>query len=231
MDLISCRNLLIYLGPDLQKRIFPLFHYALNPNGFLVLGQSETIAAYPDLFAVVNKSTRIYSKNTSLFLSHLPGASNLNLLKMAREGLAGELHSTIERVKKEGTAFKKEGLRIKQNGSFKQVSVEVIPLKTSSMSEPYFLILFGESSSSASHPVQGQSFPRGGMDVSKKSGLEEELTLTREELASTKIYMQSVIEEREAANEQLQSANEEILSSNEELQSLNEELYSANEEL
>jgi two-component system CheB/CheR fusion protein len=44
LDLISCRNLLIYLGADLQKSLMPLFHYALNPQGILFLGTSEGLA-------------------------------------------------------------------------------------------------------------------------------------------------------------------------------------------
>jgi len=63
LDLISCRNLLIYLNPASQKRIIPIFHYALNPAGFLLLGQSESVIAFPELFSVVNKKAKIYSKN------------------------------------------------------------------------------------------------------------------------------------------------------------------------
>lgn len=51
LDLISCRNLLIYLEPAMQKRVIPLFHYALNPSGFLSLGISESIGIFTDLFA------------------------------------------------------------------------------------------------------------------------------------------------------------------------------------
>ncbi len=61
VDLISCRNVLIYLGPDLQSRVAPIFHYALKPEGFLLLGSSETLAP-SDLFTVVNKNHRIYQK-------------------------------------------------------------------------------------------------------------------------------------------------------------------------
>ena len=50
MDLISCRNLLIYLEPSLQKKLFPVFHYALKPNGFLCLGASESIGSFTELF-------------------------------------------------------------------------------------------------------------------------------------------------------------------------------------
>ena len=50
VDLISCRNLLIYLSPPLQMRVLPSFHYALNTPGFLVLGSAETIGDQGDLF-------------------------------------------------------------------------------------------------------------------------------------------------------------------------------------
>jgi two-component system CheB/CheR fusion protein len=62
LDLISCRNVLIYLGPALQKRILPIFHYALKPTGFLLLGSSETIGAYADMFSVVDKKHKIFAK-------------------------------------------------------------------------------------------------------------------------------------------------------------------------
>ncbi len=62
VDLISCRNLLIYLAAPLQKRVIPTFHYALNPEGFLLLGASETIGNASDLFALVDRQHRIYRK-------------------------------------------------------------------------------------------------------------------------------------------------------------------------
>ena len=60
LDLVSCRNVLIYLS-SVQKNIIPLFHYALRSNGFLMLGASET-AAFPDLFSLVDPEHRIYAK-------------------------------------------------------------------------------------------------------------------------------------------------------------------------
>ncbi|MCY7324260.1 MAG: ATPase, partial [Phormidesmis sp. CAN_BIN36] len=62
LDLISCRNLLIYLGDSLQKRIMPIFHYSLKPTGFLLLGTSESTGQHSDLFASVDKKWRIYAK-------------------------------------------------------------------------------------------------------------------------------------------------------------------------
>ena len=62
LDLISCRNVLIYLGPALQKRLIPIFHYGLNPKGHLMLGSSETVGGFNDLFAPADKTSKIYSK-------------------------------------------------------------------------------------------------------------------------------------------------------------------------
>tara|TARA_R110002072_G_scaffold13163_2_gene55593 strand:- start:3446 stop:9706 length:6261 start_codon:yes stop_codon:yes gene_type:complete len=58
-DLICCRNLLIYLGPHLQKKLIPLFHFALRPNGFLFLGPSESISTHGDLFRSIDQRHRI----------------------------------------------------------------------------------------------------------------------------------------------------------------------------
>jgi two-component system CheB/CheR fusion protein len=62
IDLISCRNLLIYMGSELQQRVIPLFHYALNDEGFLFLGTSETIGAFASHFETVDKKWKLYQK-------------------------------------------------------------------------------------------------------------------------------------------------------------------------
>lgn len=62
LDFISCRNLLIYLNSDLQKKLFPIFHYALKPGGLLFIGPSETIGSFSDLFEVVDRKWKIYRR-------------------------------------------------------------------------------------------------------------------------------------------------------------------------
>src|SRR5437773_824936 len=62
LDLISCRNVMIYMSQVLQKRIIPLFHYALNPGGILFLGSSETVGGFGELFVPLDKKNRIYTK-------------------------------------------------------------------------------------------------------------------------------------------------------------------------
>ncbi len=66
LDLISCRNLLIYLQTALQKRIIPMFHFSLQPTGFLMLGVSETIGTFARLFDLVDKKYKIYCKKSPL---------------------------------------------------------------------------------------------------------------------------------------------------------------------
>ena len=62
LDLVSCRNLLIYLTPELQKKLLPLFHYSLNPGGVLFLGNAEAIGEFTHLFAPLDGKTRLYRR-------------------------------------------------------------------------------------------------------------------------------------------------------------------------
>ena len=62
LDLIVCRNLLIYLGSSLQRKLLPIFHYSLKPTGFLVLGDFETVGEFDNIFKLANKRLKIYSK-------------------------------------------------------------------------------------------------------------------------------------------------------------------------
>ncbi|HLE00410.1 MAG TPA: chemotaxis protein CheB [Bdellovibrionota bacterium] len=70
IDLISCRNLLIYFTATLQKQVIPIFHYALCPQGFLWMGRSETIGGFSNLFSLIDKQNKIYArKNAPIALS------------------------------------------------------------------------------------------------------------------------------------------------------------------
>ncbi|MBN1341902.1 MAG: PAS domain-containing protein [Phycisphaerae bacterium] len=79
LDLISCRNLLIYLDSDLQKRLVPMFHYALTPGGILLLGTSESIGGFSDLFSTIERKWKFYRRKES------PASSR------AAVGLAGRI--------------------------------------------------------------------------------------------------------------------------------------------
>ncbi len=60
LDLVCCRNVLIYLNSDLQRKLIPMFHYALNPGGMLFLGTSETIGSFGDLFETVDSKSKLF---------------------------------------------------------------------------------------------------------------------------------------------------------------------------
>lgn len=298
LDLISCRNVMIYLGTVLQKKLLQIFHYALKPDGLLMLGSSETIGGFSDLFALVDKKEKIYSKKpgrflpmfalattklpdeqrlrghqavrsgeelpvvpslykeadslmlsqyappgvlinddlrivqfrgiTSPFLAPSPGEASLDLLQMVREGLRLDLRNAIQKARKTNERVRKEGLLIEPGDHSRRVALDVIPFKATPSKERFFLIVFEEvATGGASGAVLGKRAGRG-------KGLRVEHSLAaqlRHELAATKEYLRTVLEEHDAGREELRSANEEIQSNNEELQSTNEELETAQEEL
>jgi len=62
MNVVVCRNLLIYMQSSLQKKVLPILHYALKPQGFLVLGSSESVTSFPDLFSAIDRKHKIYAR-------------------------------------------------------------------------------------------------------------------------------------------------------------------------
>jgi PAS domain S-box-containing protein len=97
LDLVSCRNLLIYFEPVLQKRVIPVFHYALRPGGFLWLGRSESPGGFSKLFTQIDKLHKIYSKTgtattlTIQFPIKTYPEEKQNFDKLPRDAALGEL--------------------------------------------------------------------------------------------------------------------------------------------
>ena len=157
--------------------------------------------------------------STGLFLEPAPGKASLNLLKMAKPGLAFELRNTIHKATKMGQSVKREGIELNINNIAYLVSIEVVPLR-SETEDKLFLVVFEQT-----------IVPQINQSKASSSEKEKIAHQLEEELKAVKEDMRSIIEEQEASNEELQSANEEIVSSNEELQSINEELETSKEEL
>ncbi|MDO8788383.1 MAG: chemotaxis protein CheB [Sulfuritalea sp.] len=65
LDILTCRNLLIYLGPELQKKLMPLFHYSLKPGGLLMLGSAESIGGFGDLFTPLEGKARLFWRSST----------------------------------------------------------------------------------------------------------------------------------------------------------------------
>ena len=105
MDLISCRNVLIYMDSVLQKQVMPIFHYALNPNGVLMLGSSEGIGGFSNLFEAVDKKHRIYSKKWVLGHTRFEFATNSFPAVAPERAVSGsergdtlDLHKELDRL-------------------------------------------------------------------------------------------------------------------------------------
>jgi two-component system, chemotaxis family, CheB/CheR fusion protein len=101
LDLISCRNVLIYLRPEYQRRVFEIFHYALKPTGLLTLGRSETAGSAPELFHVVDAPSRIYANMSGVGHPRFkpgPGTSAVPLPPRAGADATARLNDLIHRV-------------------------------------------------------------------------------------------------------------------------------------
>jgi two-component system CheB/CheR fusion protein len=188
------------------------------------------LARYGPPGVVVNEQLDIvqFRGNTAPFLAPAPGTASLNLVKMAREGLLPDVRMAIRQARTKNAPVRKDVVTIESDASRKEIGLQVIPIKTPSMKDVHYLLLFEEA------PPRPALEP-GRKRSRKKEGLPkawaEYHAQIENDLATTKEYLQTVSEEYEATNEELRSANEEIQSSNEELQSTNEELTTAKEEL
>jgi two-component system CheB/CheR fusion protein len=186
---------------------------------------------------VINREMEViqFRGHTTPYLAPPPGRPSLNVLKLARNGLAIELRALITAAMKKGGTARKDGIPFDENGHKRMLNLSVTPLGDKRSKENgekgardrhLFLILFddvtplataGEAASERKLKGRGQTDP--------------EARRLKQELASTRDALRSAIESEDSLKEEFQSANEEILSANEELQSTNEELETSKEEL
>ena len=213
MDLISCRNLLIYLDASLQARIIPSFHYALAPGGILLLGSSETVSRHEDLFAPLSKAQRIYrrcevaSPPLPFREPHMPTRIRAPAANLAR-----------------GEDPQSSALRGGSGG---------VPASVGPSTAP------GERAVASEWVERAQSGLRLGLGAARRllpggadnAELQRELRETRDQLRSITQEHETALEDLRSANEELHSVNEELQSTNEELETSKEEIQSVNEEL
>jgi two-component system CheB/CheR fusion protein len=296
LDLVSCRNVLIYFGAQLQRQLIPTFHYALRPDGFLLLGTSETIREFTDLFSLTDRKHKIYTKvgvtptralldvaprvflpdyageiptlqsggtwsdleiqrtadrivlarygppgvvineqmeilqsrgHTGPYLELGQGSASLQLSRMLRESIASHVTGAVKRSIEQELPVQIERLQIHDGEHLREATLEVLPMHTAGSRSKCYLVLFVPSQTSAVmvQPISAPVIER------KEEENERLIAELRNDLSSTRLYLQSLLEERDAKNQELVSANEEIQSANEELQSTNEELETTKEEL
>ncbi len=200
MNLVSCRNLLIYMDTELQSRVIPVFHYSLIPGGTLLLGSSESVVQHPDLFETVDKKARIFRR--------LPGRSPELRLQWRRSSLdyGGHAHPDREPQSRWREPHAQSSLHLPRAGE------DDSPLNR------YKDLLDIDAVDPAS----------GAQLQSTVRHLCEELQSLTEEHQTALEELRSANEELHSVNEEMQSTNEELETSKEELQSLNEELQTVN---
>jgi two-component system CheB/CheR fusion protein len=289
LDLLCCRNLLIYLKPELQEKLITTFHYALKSEGVLFLSPSETVGNHSELFKAINRKWKLYRPLHSLtsrvmmaqglswspgnaiktpeenmkalkglniaeltqrilvqffapvsvitnckgdilfihgetgkYLRPAPGQPTLNIIEMAREGLAMELRAAIHIAASEEARILNRQIQVKTNGDFTPVNLSVRPISCLEANQNLLLISFQDMPVTLAKPVRRRT---------AKSGDQGRIEELEHELEQLKNSYRTSAEEQQASNEELQSTNEELQSTNEELQSTNEELETSKEEL
>jgi two-component system CheB/CheR fusion protein len=291
VDLVTCRNVLIYMSSALQERLLPVFHFALNPDGFMVLGLAETVGSFGDLFELVNSTHKIYRKRnaaprpqlafmgeewlagatprrenivgqppvdfqreadrlivgryappsvlvderlqiqhyrgrTAQFLEAPAGQPTTSILRMAKPGLATELRSALTEAGATRAPVVRDHLHVKDGDADVEFTLRILPVGHPRSTEICLLVLFELTNL----PVWSAD-AAAGYDAPPGTDAERDAAWLRTELASTRQYLQALIEQQDVATQELRAAHEEVLSSNEELQSTNEELETAKEEL
>src|SRR5581483_7719005 len=257
LDLLICRNVLIYFDSPLQKQILGRLHYALDPGGVLFLGKSESQLTNSTQFKRLNPRWRIFQRISPNSI-HEPAWQRA--VEVGNPG--GELSDSVRE--------ELNGLRLQQRNMLDTIDVGVLILGTDDVIRQHnssFPILYGLASANLSGrriqdtdilmrtPELGEHLQASRISTQStrfrshiKAGEEDrllEIALRpvldqRGERTGTYIYcedvsvqekLQATVEELETTSEELQSDNEELETTNEELQSTNEELETTNEEL
>jgi two-component system CheB/CheR fusion protein len=261
LDLLSCRNLMIYLEPELQRYLLPVFHYAINPGGVLFLSPSESIGNYIDLFAPINRKWKFYRATRTAggirkvrfnLLSYNEQAGN----SAAEEEMKNDkIHRPVEGIKTPSPPPRLDGvpvpvlerkaspvaaleIPITPNGHFQTVSFNVRLRPDPAAGPGVMRMSFQDAAGIVADNIGGgQEIPgvarpdRYAILERELANSEENLQATLEEQVTSNEELKSANEELQSTNEELQSTNEELETSKEELQSLNEQLISANAEL
>jgi two-component system, chemotaxis family, CheB/CheR fusion protein len=251
VDLIVCRNVLIYMGSELQNRVLSMFHYGLQPRSFLFLGRAEAILAPSRFFSPVSDRWRVFRKESTV-------GTGRGVLEQRTIGQA----ATESGAEYQSFAAFNEGVLKHVSAGIIAFDNDGIVRVVNSAAERFWRIrssdMLGKSISELKAPPSLQEIlPRvthcrtqrtetviGELDLSPEHDKPFYLSVAlapMHDLLGDSVGVALVAEnitnqihlrdELEAANERLQAANEELETTNEELQSTNEELETTNEEL
>jgi two-component system CheB/CheR fusion protein len=296
IHLLSCRNLLIYLQPVLQRKILDFFNFSLVKDGILLLGTSESIGEMVEHFDLVSPKFKFYRSrgkfrplglasgdglpllnntfrvvnslparalnrytdervlerfinalagdvlpftmivNDQMEITHLFGESRdylsypsgkliSDVSRLVNKELSIPIATGLQKVLKTNEEILLSNIRLRDRERCRSLTLQIRPLPGKKGQAPLLAVMLREAGHvSVNDRAEAVSYDLDRDAAQRINDLEQELTLSRENLQAT-------VEELETANEELQATNEELLASNEELQSTNEELQSVNEEL
>ena len=198
VDLLSCRNLLIYLEFGVQEKLFPMFHYALKPGGILLLSPSESIGKFSDLFSPVNRKWKYFQVKPGVLPQAMttdPVVFNRTRQNHARGGVPERIIKVFEPPVVIGKSLKSKGAKQGKPMRAKELEQQLRVIKDSVKT-----------------------------NMEEQQAFNEEIKSTNEELQSTNEELQSTNEELETSKEELQSVNEELVTVNSELNAKIEQL-------
>jgi two-component system, chemotaxis family, CheB/CheR fusion protein len=290
INLVSCRNLLIYMQPVLQQDVIRNLHYALTPGGVLWLGRADGIGSDQALFDTHDAQHKVFGKRPGTashptlrslgagsrvggagergtaaalsdlmkesdrvllsrfappavlvspsmeilqfrgdvgpFISPASGRATLDLMQVLDRRLQVPVRAAIARAQEERpNTIREEGIIVMSpEGEEQQLTIEVVPIGARPSS---FLVLFD----GGLHGIRSRTAPDFSTAPLSSGADGDQLPRVLKELADTRAYLRSVIEDQDAAQEGLEAAHEEAQSANEELQSINEELETSKEEI
>ncbi len=216
MDLLSCRNLLIYMSAELQSKVIPIFHYSLAPGGILLLGSSESAAQHIHLFEPLDKGARLFRRRHVASPDLQLGLNRSAIDTQATAATISSDPNTGAAIDNEHNPKSRADKRTRSIEDGAQLGRDV-QNRTSSLER-----LLGALSPSTENVSLLQT-AIGGIQEELQSFVEEHQTALEE--------LRSSNEELHSVNEEMQSSNEELETSKEELQSLNEELHTVNARL
>jgi two-component system, chemotaxis family, CheB/CheR fusion protein len=258
LDLLCCRNTLMYFDAELQGRVVARFHYALNDEGFLFLGRAETLLSHQDLFTPLETRHRVFAKvpldpgrqvSPAIELLGRPDAGTAIpiLTSAAAASPASQFVVDVDGVLVGANAAARAqfGISVTDIGrAFSDLPVSFRPLAL----RPLIETVYAEGTAQVREAVP-RELVSGEVrhvdvtvtplfnDAGEPLGVSivfvdvTEMVRLRAELARSADELRDANVALQASNEELETANEELQSSNEELETTNEELQSSNEEL